>query len=133
MAELLTKEMPQQSVRKLIDFIARICLSAVFIVSVPPKIINFSLVVQSISGRGIPEPIALFLLVAAIACLVIGSALLIFSPKQKLGALLLLTFLVPTTILFHLYPFQSRAVLMNLGLVGGLILALTRTSLAGGD
>ncbi|HGY5543611.1 MAG TPA: DoxX family protein [Prochlorococcus sp.] len=119
--------------RKSIDFIARVCLSAVFIVAIPPKIINFSSVVDAIARRGIPQPLALFLLVAAIACLVVGSALLIFGKNQILGASLLLIFIVPTTIIFHLFPFQAKAVFMNLGLIGGLILALTRTSLIDGD
>ncbi|HGY5535108.1 MAG TPA: DoxX family protein [Prochlorococcus sp.] len=119
--------------RKSIDFIARVCLSAVFIVAIPPKIINFSSGVDAIARRGIPQPLALFLLVAAIACLVVGSALLIFGKNQILGASLLLIFIVPTTIIFHLFPFQAKAVFMNLGLIGGLILALTRTSLIDGD
>ena len=31
-------------------------------------------------------------------------------------SILLLLFIIPTTIIFHLYPFQSRALLLNLGL-----------------
>ena len=109
------------------DFLGRLCLSAVFVVAVPSKITKFSSVVEAISGQGIPPALAPFLLLAAIACLVVGSALLLFGKNQKLGASLLLIFLVPTTIIFHAFPFQPKALFMNLGLIGGLTLAFTRS------
>ena len=125
--------MHQPSVWKSVDFLGRLCLSAVFVVAVPSKIIKFSSVVSSISEKGIPEPLAPFLLLAAIACLIVGSVLLIFGKNQKLGASLLLIFLVPTTIIFHAFPFQPKALFMNLGLIGGLSLTLTRPKYIEGD
>ncbi len=111
---------------QIIDFIARICLSAVFINAIPNKITNFSNVVQFISNRGIPEQFSMILLVLAIIILIAGSFLIIVGKQQKVGAILLLLFIIPTTIIFHLYPFQSRALLLNLGLCGGLLLILNR-------
>jgi len=32
-------------------------------------------------------------------------------------------FLIPKTIIFHVFPFHQRAVFINLGLIGGLIIA----------
>ena len=125
--------MNQKLIRRSVDLIGRVCLAAVFVIAVPVKITKFSSVVGAIVGRGIPEPLAASLLVAAIACLVVGPVLLLIGKKQKIGAALLLTFLVPTTIIFHLFPFQSQAVFMNLGLIGGLTLALTRPDLTEGD
>ena len=125
--------MNQELVRRLVDLIGRVCLVAVFVIAVPVKITNFSSVVGAIVSRGIPESLSVLLLVAAIACLVVGPVLLLIGKKQKIGAALLLTFLVPTTIIFHLFPFQSQAVFMNLGLIGGLTLALTRPDLTEGD
>ncbi len=125
--------MHQPSVLKSADFLGRLCLSAVFVVAVPSKIAKFSSVVSSISEKGIPEALAPFLLVAAIACLIVGSVLLIFGKNQKLGASLLLIFLVPTTLIFHAFPFQPKALFMNLGLIGGLTLALTRPQYIEGD
>tara|TARA_Y100001968_G_C18757238_1_gene436110 strand:+ start:112 stop:492 length:381 start_codon:yes stop_codon:yes gene_type:complete len=115
---------------KTLDFLARILLSSVFVIALPSKLTAFPSVVNAISQRGIPEPIAILLLVAAIGCISFGSILLVFGGKQKLGAGLLLIFLVPTTIIFHLFPFQTKAVFMNLGLIGGLMLALLRPSLS---
>jgi len=61
---------------------------------------------------------------SAILCLIIGSILFISGFKQRLGASLLLLFIIPTTFMFHVFPFQIREVLMNAGLVGGLILGI---------
>ena len=112
--------------RNTIDLIARICLSAIFVNAIPVKITNFSNVVSFISNKGFPEPIAAIVLVLAILVLITGTLLLIIGKNETLGAILLLSFIIPATLLFHLVPFESRAVLVNLGLTGGLILLITR-------
>jgi len=38
----------------------------------------------------------------------------------------LLLFIIPTTIIFHFFPFHQRAVFMNLALIGGLIITAIR-------
>ena len=119
--------------RKLIDALGRFCLATVFVIAVPVKITKFSVIVGSIASRGIPEPMAAILLICAIAFIICGSVLLVFGKNQKLGASLLLIFLIPTTIIFHLFPFESKAVFMNLGLIGGLTLALTRPKMPEGN
>ena len=107
-----------------INLIGRILISAIFIYAIPGKIINFERTVQVISNQNIPTTLAPFLLVMAIICLVFGSILFISGFKQKLGVYLLLTFLIPTTFIFHLFPLQIKAILMNAGLMGGLLLGL---------
>jgi len=106
------------------NLIGRILISAIFIYAIPGKIINFERTVEVISNKNIPPTLAPFLLVLAIICLIFGSILFISGFKQKLGAYLLLVFIVPTTFIFHFSPFQIKAVLMNAGLVGGLILGM---------
>ncbi len=113
-------------IRKSFDFLGRLCLATTFAVAIPPKIFRFQSVVNSIENRGISEPLASILLVFAIVCLAGGVGFLLFGKDQRIGAALLLVFLIPTTLVMHLFPFQSLAVFMNLGLVGGLIIALTR-------
>ena len=71
-------------------------------------------------------PIQSILLVAAIICLTLGSVFFIFGGKQKIGSTFLLLFLIPTTIIFHVFPFHQRAVFMNLGLIGGLLISALR-------
>ena len=106
------------------NLIGRILISAIFIYAIPGKILNFERTVNVISNKNIPPTIAPFLLVLAIICLIFGSILFISGFKQKLGAYLLLIFIVPTTFIFHFSPFQIKATLMNAGLIGGLILGL---------
>ncbi len=110
----------------ILDFIARICISAIFINAIPIKITRFSNVVEFISSRGIAEPLSAFLLVVSIIFLVSGSILVISGKYQKIGSIILLAFIIPTTIIFHMDPFETRAVLMNLGLIGGLLLIYKR-------
>ena len=106
------------------NLIGRILISAIFIYAIPGKIINFGRTVEVISNKNIPTTLAPFLLVLAIICLIFGSILFISGFKQKLGAYLLLIFIVPTTFIFHFFPFQIKAILMNTSLIGGLLLGL---------
>ena len=111
-----------------LDFLAKLLLSAIFVNAIPSKIANFGSQAQYITNRGFPEPLSNLLLVAAIALLISGSILLIFSNKTKLACSLLLIFLVPTTIIFHLVPFQIMAIARNLSLIGGLLVAIDKTN-----
>ena len=106
------------------NLIGRTLISAIFIYAIPGKIINFEQTVAVISNKNINPTIAAFLLILAIICLIFGSILFITGFRQKLGAYLLLIFIVPTTFIFHFSPFQIKATLMNAGLIGGLILGL---------
>ena len=106
------------------NLIGRILISAIFIYAIPGKIINFEQTVEVISNKNIPHTLAPFLLLLAIICLIFGSTLFISGFKKRLGTYLLLIFIVPTTFIFHFSPFQIKAVLMNAGLVGALILGL---------
>ena len=108
------------------NFIGRILISAIFIYAIPGKIINFERTLEVITTKNIPPNLAPFLLLIAIICLIFGSMLFISGFKQRLGASLLIIFLVPTTVIFHFYPFQIKAVLMNAGLIGGLVLGLDK-------
>ena len=109
---------------KVKNLIGRILISSIFVYTIPGKIINFERNVQVIQTRNIPNDLAHFLLIFAIIFLILGSILFISGFKQRLGASLLLIFIVPTTIIFHFSPFQIKAVLMNAGLIGGLILGI---------
>jgi len=115
-----------KSIKSFLDFFSRVSISAIFIAAIPGKINGFERTVEYIASKGIPDPIAYILLVGAIICLILGSGFFIFGENQKIGSVFLLLFLIPTTIIFHVFPFHQRAVLMNLGLIGGLIIAAIR-------
>ena len=111
-----------------LNFLGKLLLSAIFVNAIPGKITNFSDQIQYIVSRGFSEWFSVILLIAAISLLLSGSVLLIFSEKTKLACSLLLIFLIPTTIIFHLVPFQFLPIARNLSLVGGLLIAIDRSS-----
>ncbi len=115
-----------RSVQSFFDFFSRVLISTIFITAIPRKIFGFEKTVEYISSKGIPEPISSILLVGAIICLILGSGFFIFGVNQKIGSVFLLLFLIPTTLIFHVFPFHQRAVLMNLGLIGGIIISALR-------
>ena len=118
-----------KSIKSFFDFFSRVSISAIFISAIPGKLNGFQKTVEYISSKGIPDPISSILLVGAIICLILGSGFFIFGENQKIGSIFLLLFLIPTTIIFHIFPFHQKAVLMNLGLMGGLIITALREPL----
>ena len=115
-----------KGIKTFLDFLARVAISAIFISAIPGKIAGFGRTVEYISSKGIPDPIASILLVGAIICLTLGSGFFIFGGNQKIGSAFLLLFLIPTTLIFHVFPFHQKAVFMNLGLIGGLLISALR-------
>ena len=115
-----------KGIKSFLDFFSRVSISAIFISAIPGKINGFEKTVEYISSKGIPDPIASILLVGAIICLILGSGFFIFGANQKIGSIFLLLFLIPTTIIFHVSPFHQRALLMNLGLIGGIFITALR-------
>lgn len=105
--------------------IARVLLCLVFVYSLIGKITGFAGPSAAIAAKGLP--LAPLLLVGAIVLMGIGSLLVITGWRSRLGAVLLLVFLVPTTFLFHgnLADAGERIQLLkNLAIVGGLWLVI---------
>jgi len=112
---------------KLFDFVGRLFFASLFAQAVPGKIADFSSTVDFIVSKGITESLAGVLLLAAIVFLIIGSILFVFASNTKIGASLLLIFLIPTTLIFHTFPIDS-GFFRNLALIGAMILAITRST-----
>ncbi|ABM72460.1 Hypothetical protein P9515_12531 [Prochlorococcus marinus str. MIT 9515] len=112
-----------------LNFLGKLLLSAIFVNAIPGKITNFGSQVNYIASRGFPESFSIVMLIGAIVLLISGTVLLIFSEKTKLACTLLLIFLVPTTIIFHLVPFQLMAITRNLSLIGGLLVAIDKSKI----
>ena len=99
---------------------ARICLTAIFIQSALNKILNPSGTQEFMSTKGVPE----ILLIPTIIVLVAGSLSVLLGYKARIGAWLLIGFLIPATLIFHANfgePMQQVQFMKNLGLVGGLL------------
>ena len=116
----------QKKFKTFLDFIARLSLSSIFIYAIPGKITGFVKTVEYISSKGIPNQISSILLVGAIICLTLGSGFFIFGGNQKIGSVFLLLFLIPTTLIFHVFPLNEKALFINLGLIGGLLISSLR-------
>jgi putative oxidoreductase len=116
--------MSQQSHQpSLLNRIARVLLCLVFVNAVLGKVTGFGTVAGVIAGKGLP--LAPVLLVAAMVLMTVGSALVISGWRARLGVILLLLFLVPTTLLFHgdvSDTAQRIQLLKNLSIIGGLLL-----------
>ena len=97
-------------------FLNRVAISSIFISSIPDKIKNFDKTLECLYSKEVPDLIASVLLVEAITCLTLGFGFFIFGKNQKAGSVLLLIFLIPKTMVFHVFPLHLRADFMNFGL-----------------
>ncbi|TVS01458.1 MAG: DoxX family protein [Cyanobium sp. PLM2.Bin73] len=107
----------------LLNRTARVLLCLVFIQSLIGKLTGFASPAGAIAAKGLP--LAPLLLVLAMALMAVGSALVISGWKARLGAVLLLVFLVPTSFIFHGDlgdPAERIQLFKNLAIVGGLLL-----------
>jgi uncharacterized membrane protein YphA (DoxX/SURF4 family) len=115
----------------LVTLLARLLLSLVFILSGVNHILNWGASVKYMEAAGMVLP-QVFLPGAIVFLLVGGSAVLV-GYHARLGALLLILFLVPTTLIFHDFwnlesPLEVQremiSFLKNVGILGGLLMVL---------
>ena len=111
---------------QLFDFLGRVLMAVVFVSALPGKLTDFAGTVSFIASKGIPVPLASFLLTAAIVVLIASSILFVVGGNTIRGASLLLVFVVPTTLIFHTFPMDD-GFFMNIALIGALILGITRS------
>ena len=104
----------------LIDFIGRIFISALFLLSAYNKILSIDGTIGWIEGFGIPG----FLLFPTIALEIILPLFIIVGYNARLSAGLLAVFCVTTAFIFHYdlaNQMQTIALLKNFGLAGGFL------------
>ena len=104
----------------LIDFIARLLISALFLISAYNKIFSIDGTMSWMEGFGIPG----LLLYPSIALEIILPLFIVIGYQARLSAGLLAIFCITTAFIFH-YDFvdqmQTIAFLKNLGLTGGFL------------
>lgn len=101
---------------------ARIFLALIFLNSGIGHLTGFSEFVPTIASKGLPLPQVLA--AGTIAFLLLGSVSLILGYKAKIGALLIILFLVPATLAFHPIATDLSGFLKNLALIGGLMMVI---------
>ena len=107
----------------------RILLVYIFLLSGYGKITNFAGTAGYMAKYGMP--MIEFFLVCAILLELVGSLMLVVGWKARWGALALIVFVVPTTLIFHAYwavpPEQAYGQMIqfqkNLAILGGLLYA----------
>jgi putative oxidoreductase len=111
--------------KSLAGLIGRILLVLIFLNSGIGKIGKFDMAAQYMARFGISY--ANLFLLGAIVFELLGSLTVILGYYARLGALLLILFLIPTTILFHTNfadPLQLVQFMKNLSMLGGCLVLL---------
>ena len=102
------------------QLIGRILLSGIFIQSAIRKIINSDGTIKFMAQYNLPG----FLLIPTIIVLLVGGVSILIGYKARIGAWLLIGFLIPATLIFHtdFTDFDEKiSFFKNLGLIGGLL------------
>ncbi|MBD2039464.1 DoxX family protein [Microcoleus sp. FACHB-672] len=111
--------------QKYVPLLARIFLSLIFIKAGIDKLLDPGSTIQQMASKGIPLPGVL--IVPTIILLIAGGLSVLLGFKARYGALGLIGFLIPTTLIFHTNfaePMQQGQFLKNLGLMGGLLMVV---------
>lgn len=121
-----------RTVRGIVAVLGRILLCTIFLLSaVGNKIPNFRAVAGAMESEGVPAP--QLMLAGAIVFLIAGSLSVILGYRGRIGAGLLLVFLVLATYYFHDFwtvtdpqaqQEQMLQFLKNLGLMGAMLLVI---------
>ena len=110
--------------------LGRILICLLFLRSAFGKITGFSIVAAGMAKKGIP--FSEVLLVGAIFCEVAGSLALVLGWKARWGALLLVIFMMPVTLLYHdfwnaeaaQYRNQLNHFMKNVTILGALVFVM---------
>ena len=114
-----------------LTLLARICLSTIFLWSGINKIINPVATQENMLAHGMP--LTSVFLVGAIALEILGGLSVLLGIKTRWGAVMLIIFLIPATLIFH-HDFSTEIeqamFLKNLAMLGGLLMLI---QYGGGD
>jgi putative oxidoreductase len=123
-----------RTLQGILAVLGRVMLCTIFsMAAVGNKIPNFRAVADVMASKGIPAPT--IMLVGAIVFLIAGSLSIILGYKARIGATLLLIFLVLATYYFHFHDFQQATdqkekteqmiqIMKNMGLMGAMLLII---------
>lgn len=126
--------MSNNAVEEYAPLIGRILLGAIFVIYGLDKVFGFvgmgySGLTGAIASKGLPVP-DLFA-VSTIMLEVGGGLMLVLGFKARLGALALILFIVPVTVLFHPFwsdPAQMTSFWKNVAIAGGMLYVVAHGS-----
>lgn len=108
---------------KFMPLVGRALLSAIFLHAGINHLTDFEGTQQAIASQGLPLPILLAM--GNVVFLLLGGLSLLLGYKTRIGTIILIIFLLPTTLIFHnpvADPAEITDFLKNFGLVGALLL-----------
>lgn len=111
--------------QKYLPLVGRTFLAIIFIRSGIGKILDFGGTQDTIANAGLP--LAFLVTVFTILFQIAGGLSLIAGYKARIGAVLLLIFLIPATLVFHnpiADPSQMTQFMKNLAIIGGIAMVL---------
>ncbi|WP_084610665.1 DoxX family protein [Synechocystis sp. PCC 7509] len=111
--------------KNVISLIARILLSALFLLSAVNKIMNPAGTQQYMTANGMP--LVGLLYIAAVVIEVGGGLSVLLGYKARWGAIALAIFLIPATLIFHTNfanQIQQIMFMKNLAIFGGLLMII---------
>ena len=111
-----------------IPLIARSSLAVIFLRSGITKLFGFVGTQSYMAANGIPKSLTGILLVLAIIGELFGGISLILGYKARWGAIALILFLIPATLIFHTnFADNSQTIqfLKNVAILGGLLMVYT--------
>lgn len=119
----------QKKLNNLLSLAARVLLSALFLMSGINKILNPAATQQYMASYGMPLT-GLFLM-GAIALELAGGLSVLLGYKARWGAIALIIFLIPATLIFHTNfadQMQTIQFMKNLAILGGLLMIVQNGS-----
>ncbi|MEM9664561.1 MAG: DoxX family protein [Bacteroidota bacterium] len=111
--------------QRYLPLIGRVLLALIFLLSGVGKIGDFAGTQEYMAAAGMP--MTALLLVGAIVLEIVGALSIMLGFKAKLGAVALLLFLIPATLIFHTdFADQVQMIMFmkNLSIFGGLLLVV---------
>ncbi len=108
---------------KYLPLIARVCLALIFLKAGITHLLGFAGFADMIGQQ---LPLGALLAAGTVIFQLLGSLSLLLGYKVKIGAALLIVFLIPASLIFHnpTDPMQLNAFLKNLGLIVGLLMLI---------
>ena len=117
--------------KAIFDLLARIMLSAIFIFEVYDSISFYGKTKETMTAYGLSWNQD-FLLISVITCLTLGAILVLIGYYANLGAVLLLCYIIPVTLIIYSFwndpqevqRIQSIMFMKNVAIIGGLLLLM---------
>lgn len=116
--------------KDIIDLVGRVFMSFIFLYQATMNILEPSFTKKIMVQHGIESQIN-FLYLAGIVLMVLGGIMVLIGYRARLGAFLLLVFLIPSTLQYYLDlsdPVQQQVLLRNIAIMGGLMVIMANGS-----